>query len=287
MKLAVNRLLSPSRRFPCLVSLCFTLFILLTGCAALMGNLQQPVITFAGLQIADATLVDGTMVFNFTVRNPNAFGLRASRITYDLKLNGRHFARGQTKSGLSLPAQKVVRLQIPVAANYLEAFGSLLEMNRRGSAAYDLSGKVSVGPLTLPYRSRGTFDLPRMPKLHLEAIHVNHISLAGATVTCDLNVENPNNFDLSFKKLHYDLELGGMPFAKASAEPASAVTAKGKGIIALRFEVSFVHVGGSAHQLLMHNQTDYRIQGRIALDATHAGERLIPFNFGGKVPIVR
>ena len=257
---------------------------LFSGCGTLDQLVKKPVVSFAGLNMVDATLLDGTLLFNFNVENPNAFPIRASGIVYKLKLNGHDFVSGNLDKGISLPARTTGALQVPVAIRYLEAFDSLADMTRRGSAAYDLAGSVRFGPLSVPYRTKGTIDLPKMPKLHLDAINVSRLSLFGATLRCRLGIENPNNFNLLFKKLNYDLKLGGISFAQASAKPAAPIIAKANTTMDFSFDVSFTQLGHSAYQLLTGNKTDYHMEGRILMDTRYGGERMIPFNFGGKVP---
>ena len=258
----------------------------LAGCAALNQMVQTPQVTFDGLKIRDASLTAGTFNFNFIVNNPNPVGIRASRITYAMKLNGLDFVSGKLDQGLSLPSRGAGQMTIPVRIAYLDVFDSMMEMMRRKTAAYDISGRFYIGPVAVPFQTRGTFDLPRMPRISLESIRVEQLSLLGARLRCRLNLDNQNAFALVMQRLDYNLKLGETSFARASANPAP-VGANARSGMDLVFNVSFAQLGRTAYQLLQGGSTDYTLEGKFITDGNGKGGKLLPFKLGGKVPLIR
>ncbi len=261
--------------------------ISVNSCATLEKIIQKPTVTFSGMQLTNADLVQSTAVFNFGIDNPNPINIRANRITYDLKLNGRDFVNGRLDQGVSLSAGGTSNLQVPVTLAYLDFFDSIGQMLRTKSVDYDLTGGFTVGPFVIPYRARGTFDLPRMPKISLEAIKITKLSLFGASLNARLKMENPNAFDFLFKRLDYALNLGGKPFGQLSALPQGPVGKHSQSFINFAFDVSFAQLGHSAYQLLQGGKADYSLNGGMIFDQPGHGERKVPLNLSGRVPFLR
>lgn len=263
-----------------------TVLFLLMGCATLNQIVQKPTVAFDSLTLEDASLLQSTLNFHFKVNNPNPIGLHANRITYDLKLNGTPFTRGELDNGLSVPAASVGTLTIPVTVQYLDFFKSITDLVGRGSAAYDLTGTFAVGPLSIPFNAAGNFNLPKMPKISLENVNIQSLSLSGATLNCRLAMDNPNAFDLLFKQLSYNLKLGNISFARANALPDTTLGQQGRSRINLGVDVSFADIGRAAYQLLVGNSSSYSIDGQMLMAAPGTGDRTIPFSASGNVPFI-
>lgn len=259
----------------------------LNSCATLDQIIQKPTATFSHMTVTNADLMQANMVFNINVSNPNPINIRASRITYDLKLNGRNFVAGELDQGMTLAGGSTSKLSIPVTLQYLDFFESLTQMWQAKGADYALTGGFSVGPFRIPYQARGNFDLPKMPKFSMETIQIENFSLAGARLNCRLKMDNPNAFDLLFKSLQYDLNLGGISFAQASALAKGAIAGKSNTVVNLALDVSFAQLGMSAYQLLTGDNGDFTLDGGMVLDAPAGGEHVVPFKLAGKVPFSR
>ena len=272
---------------PIRTAVLFMAIVVLTGCASLNQFVQKPAATFHSVDITKADLVQSTAVFNFDVYNPNAFGIRARRITYDLKLNGMNFVKGQLDQGIELPAGATNQLQVPITLPYLDFYKSMAQLWRTKSADYALTGGFDVGPFTIPFQAHGTFNLPKMPRVSLETVKIQSFSPLGARLSCQLRLDNPNAFDLLFNRLDYQLDLGGLPFAKASALPQSPIGRNSSSVIDLAFNVSFSQLGRSAYQLLRGSKAAYTLNGGLVFDRPDHGEQKIPINLSGKVPFIR
>ena len=262
-------------------------FAALNSCATLEQMIQKPTVSFSGMHMTNADLVQGTAVFNFNVNNPNPIAIGASRITYDLKLNGRNFVNGELDQGITLAAGGTSILEVPVSMAYLDFYQSLAQVWRAKSADYALTGGFNVGPFVIPFQAHGTFELPKMPKIALEAIEVRKISLTGATLNGRIKLDNPNGFDLLFKRMDYTLNLGGTSFGKASALPQGPIGKNSNSVVNFSFDVSFAQLGRSAYQLLQGTKADYTMDGGFIFDQHNHGERKVPFNLSGWVPFLR
>jgi LEA14-like dessication related protein len=270
--------------FPLVV---LTAALALNGCATLDRIIQKPTATFSHMTVTNADLMQSNIVFYLNVTNPNPINIRASRITYDLKLNGRNFVAGELDQGMTLAGGSTSKLSIPITLQYLDFFESLTQMWKTKGADYALTGGFSVGPFRIPYQAHGNFDLPKMPKFSMETIQIENFSLAGARLNCRLKMDNPNAFDLLFKRLVYNLNLGGTSFAQASALTKGPIAGKSSSVVNFALNVSFAQLGMSAYKLLEGDKGDFELDGGMVLDAPMGGEHVIPFKLAGQVPFSR
>jgi hypothetical protein len=168
---------------------------------------------------------------------------------------------------------------------YLDFFKSAAQLWRSKKANYALSGGFDVGPFTIPFQAHGVFDLPQMPNIRLEAIHIQKFTLLGATLNCRLEMDNPNAFDFLIKRLDYNLKLAGTSFIQASALPHGPIGKHSRTPVNLTFDVSFAQLGWSAYQLLQGAKANYTLIGGLIVDRPNGGECNLPFNLSGKVPL--
>lgn len=258
----------------------------LAGCATLEQMIQKPTATFSGMRITSADLFKSTAVFNFDIHNPNPLNLRSGRISYDLKLNGRNFVKGQLDQGVMLPAGGTGTLQVPVTMAYLDFFDSMTRLWSAHRADYALTGGITVGPFIIPFQAHGVLDLPEMPKISLESIAVRKLTLSGATLQCSIQMDNPNAFDLLFKKMDYALSLGGASLGRASTVSPGPIAKNGKSNVGLALDISFAQLGRSIFQLLQGTKADYKLDGGLIFDQPEIGESIVPFRLSGQAPLL-
>lgn len=261
--------------------------LLLMGCAALEQVIQKPSVAFDGLDLQDPSLLESTLNFRFKINNPNPIGLHASRITYNLNLNGSKFADGRLDQGMSIPSKSTGIMSIPVTVAYLDFLDSITSMIHKQKAAYDLSGSVTVGPVDIPFKAKGSFKLPRLPKISLASVKIDQVSLSGASLVCRLQMDNPNNFDVLLKQLDYAFKLGDSRIASANVTPDKFLGRKGQSQFDLRLNLSFADIGYAGYQLLKGTGSKYQFDGKMLVDSPTLGEHLVPFNASGKVPFIR
>jgi LEA14-like dessication related protein len=259
----------------------------LSGCTTLEQMIQQPTATFSGMQITDADLFKSTAVFSFDIDNPNPVNIRTKRITYDLQLNGKDFVSGKLDQGATLTAGGTSTLKIPVTMTYLDFFDSMSQLWSARKADYALTGGFAVGPFIIPFQAHGVLDLPKTPKLSLESIKIQKLSLAGATLQCQVKMDNPIAFDLLFKKMDYTLSLGGTSLGRASALSPGPIGKNSKSTIPLALEVSFTQLGRSAYQLLQGTRADYKLDGGLVFDRPGNADSKVPFNLTGRTALLR
>jgi LEA14-like dessication related protein len=270
-----------------LVAACLTAAMTLGSCAFLNQMAETPTVSFSGLRLLDASLLESTLDFRFKIDNPNPVTLHTGKISYNLKLNGKQFARGRLDQGIILPAGNATLLSVPVLVRYLDVYETMAEMVRARQTAYDMNGTLDIGPLRIPIQARGVLELPQLPTLSLEAVHIRQMSFSGASLNCQLKIDNPNAFDLAVKKFDYKLQLGDLPIAQASGQPTAPVPQSGSSVIGISFDVSFARLGRSAYDLFQRPESTYRIDGRMLFDAPTGGIKIVPFTTFGKITMKR
>jgi LEA14-like dessication related protein len=134
------------------------------GCATLDSIIQKPTATFAGIQFTDADLLQAKAVLNFNVTNPNVLNIRASRISYDLKINGRDFVAGELDHGITLVGGSTSILSIPFSIQYLDFFESLAQCGKPKALTMHFLEDSPLGPSGFPYKPTAVLSCPKCPK---------------------------------------------------------------------------------------------------------------------------
>lgn len=154
---ALYRMLSP---------LLLPVLIALSGCATPVQDLiKSPVVELRAVQVVGLGFNSQTFLLSFDISNPNSFGLPVRSVSYALKLDGQHFASGQTASEFSVPANGETRFGISVDLNLLQTAPRLLSIVRqstRKDVSYELDGRLAVDVPLAPavsFRNTGSIRL--------------------------------------------------------------------------------------------------------------------------------
>lgn len=103
------------------------------------------------------------------------------------------------------------------------------------------------------------------PKVTFLAASITRLSMRGIDLMIDVNVENPNSFDLNFAKMDYELVASGMPIARG--ELASKVHIPGEGQHVVHVPVT---INGDYAVKLMRDLIAKPSQPPIAFLTAHA-----------------
>ncbi|MBM4253883.1 MAG: LEA type 2 family protein [Deltaproteobacteria bacterium] len=69
------------------------------------------------------------------------------------------------------------------------------------------------------------------PRVTFLAASITKLSLRGIDLVIDINVENPNSFDLNFAKIDYQLVASGMPVARGELASKVQIPAEGQHVV--------------------------------------------------------
>lgn len=135
----------------------------LSACASISDKLvSTPRVELRSVQVIGLGFKSQTFLLSFDVANPNPFPLPVRSVGYGVKLNGQHFASGETASEFTIPADGDAQFAISVDLNLLQTAPQLLSIVRDGvrqDIRYELEGRLGIDiPLipSLRYRNSGT-----------------------------------------------------------------------------------------------------------------------------------
>ena len=132
------------------------LAMLLSACASLPENLlQAPDVQLRDIKATKLGFGAQTFVLTFDAANTNGIAIPVRNVGYTLKLDGRHFASGETATEFSIPARGSSQFEISVDLDLLSSAPQLMSLIRDRSRD------------DIPYRLEGRFgvDLPLVPEL--------------------------------------------------------------------------------------------------------------------------
>jgi len=69
------------------------------------------------------------------------------------------------------------------------------------------------------------------PKVTFLAASITKLSMRGIDLMIDVNVENPNGFDLNFAKMNYQLVAAGMPVARGELASKVNIPSEGQHVV--------------------------------------------------------
>ncbi len=132
------------------------------------------------------------------------------------------------------------------------------------------------------------------PRVTLADVRVVQLGITGGTARVELEVENPNRFDLSVRTLAYRLEVaegpageGGeerwLPLAEEE-EVARDLTAPAGRTVRVEIPVEFQYraLGAAVRSFLADGEIRYRVRGTVRVDGP-LGERRLPFASNGRM----
>ncbi|MFC1502380.1 LEA type 2 family protein [bacterium] len=261
------------------------LLVLFVGCAALQELIQKPSLKYEKMTAKDVSLFQSTLLFHFTLTNPNPIGAKIRNIVYNIKFNDKEFAKGNLDKGVYLAARGSSDLELPVTVTYLDLFGTVADFLTSDQVRYDLSGSVGIGPFDLPYHTEGEIPIPKLPKISLQDVRISKLSLTGATMKVSLGLENNNAFAVNIDQIQYRIKLAGIPFAEGIAETISNLNENGHSALEIPLTISFVKMGQSTYNLLTKSASDYELSGDMIFQIPGIGEKKFEFKKTGKIKL--
>jgi LEA14-like dessication related protein len=257
------------------------------GCATLVDQqlVDRPVVTFEGMSLENVSLFESKPVFSFKVKNPNPMGINIKNIAYNFKLNDRKFIRGVTDKSIRLKPVTAETLSLAITFNYSDLFESSAELSQRDKVEYDLSGAIRVGPFAVPYRTRGTIQVPILPQISLKQVDISNFSMTEtSSMIFVLYLENPNAFPIQLDALNYDIRVGGKNFAKGRANKLF-IDKNGNLNLEIPVSAKFYEMNWSLDNMLTGSSAEYELTGEMIFYSSGTGRKHFPFYETGKTPV--
>ena len=264
-----------------------TILTLAWGCAGVRNLMKPPEVKFHQVSTRQLSLTEGTFLFEFHVTNPNPLGIVVDQAVYRLKVNDQEVGHGTLDQHLSVAAGQSAPITVPLNLNFLNVIQSVADLAKVRSLPYELSGRLSSGPLTVPFQARGDLPLPQLPGLRLHEVRIKKLNLTGADLEIDLEIDNPNAFELAPTGLKCRLLLDGEAAVEALSSRLTPIGQDRTQRITLAAGLDYSRLGRSLHRLLSGRAIPYELTGRLMLVTAGNKETPLPIHLKGEIPLLR
>ena len=271
--------------------------IWLFGCATVQEmaekTFEKPKLSVEGARVQKLSFEDVTMLFDIRIENPNIFGLSLAGLTYDFKLNDNLFFKGEENTGISIPAQDVSVVQLPLTFRYDNVYKTIRGLDKSDKTRYGIDLELAFDIPVIGFRPfslshYGEFPLPKLPSLTVDSIKLEKLTVSQADLSLNLKVKNPNVFAFAVNKMNYNLVVSEQEWLNGFSEVATNVAAKQESIISFPISLKFLQIGRTVFTLLNSGkELDYQLKGgfKIAPALSLIPEIELPFDESGKIPL--
>jgi LEA14-like dessication related protein len=253
--------------------------LILTSCAtleqvsqALEG--QKPSAKVEGLRLTGLDMNGVDLTFDVGVDNPNPVGISLAALDYDLKLFGSSFLQGAQPMGMKVAASGKSQVQVPVRLGFQQLLNSYRQLKGAEQVGYELDLGMGfevpvLGKVRVPASYQGQLPIPEMPSVSLKSVDVDQLTLSGAKLLLELQVDNPNSFSLLLDKLDYNLKLNGYDVGGGVVNQAARVQQDGRGVISLPLSLDFAQAGMGLYKALLGKGVSYDLSGLMQASSSN------------------
>jgi LEA14-like dessication related protein len=216
----------------------------LCGCSVLGDVLGRPTVESVKPRITAIGLDGVNLVFDIAVHNPYITPLNSPRFRYGLDIEERPLIQSQETAVANLPARGVGTVSLPVHLKYAEVMAIYRELSTAKQFRYKLHGAFLLTAMDrtmeLPVSHQGTLPVLRAPQFSNFNVRMSDLTLRGATVTVEAEMQNPNSFAVGLGDLGYGLSLGETRVGALTAATADSIPSDGTGRITLKGRIESV-----------------------------------------------
>jgi len=246
----------------------------LSGCAELAKHAEtiKPTARLTGTRLANINFEQAELVFDMDVVNQNPVAINLAGLNYDLKIENQSLLSGVTAQGLEIKPASTSTVQLPVTLKFDDLRKLPGELWQQDSFAYQLDTEIVVdlpiiGNYAIPLSKSGELPVPKMPVIKVKGVKVKSLSFAAAEVVAQVEIDNPNAFDLAFSDFDYQLNMNQQNWGQGNISQRSSISQKAKGTIEIPLKLNIMSMGQTAYQLLSSKQPlEYQLKGAISLD---------------------
>lgn len=269
--------------------------LMLSSCATLeqvsqMLEGQKPSASVEGMRLTGLDMNGVDLTFDVGVDNPNPVGISLAALDYDLKLFGSSFLQGDQPMGMKVAANGKSQVQVPVRLGFQQLLNSYRQLKGADEVGYELDLGMGfevpvLGKVRVPASYQGQLPIPEMPSVSLKSVDVDQLTLSGAKLLLELQVDNPNSFSLLLDKLDYNLKLNGYDVGGGVVNQAARVQQDGRGKISLPLSLDFAQAGMGLYKALLGNGVSYDLSGLMQASSSNPvlSGFTIPLNKKGSV----
>ncbi|MCU7795503.1 MAG: LEA type 2 family protein [Candidatus Thiodiazotropha sp. (ex Myrtea spinifera)] len=254
--------------------------ISLSGCATLeqVGQVlegQKPTAQVNGVRLTSLDFEGMDLAFDVQVDNPNPVGISLAGLDYDLSLLGSRFLKGDQPMGMRLAANGNSSVEVPMRLGFQQLLSTYQQLKGADSAGYQLDLGMGfdvpvLGRVRVPVSYQGEFPVPKMPDVKVRSLDVQQLSMSGAKLTMQLEVDNPNAFSLLLNQLNYDVKLNGYNVGSGLMGRAVNLQQGSPGVINLPLSLDFAQAGMGLYKALLGSGISYDLSGSMEASSSNA-----------------
>jgi LEA14-like dessication related protein len=140
------------------------IFLLLSACAALRGELAPPDVALSGLRMGPGDGMYQTLLVDLMITNPNSAAMKFNAISYRVRIEGRDLVSGTSREPLEIAAGATQKYTVPATISLMSGFGLVRDLlaKAKNNIAYELNATLEPdGLFSLPVtvKKADTFSL--------------------------------------------------------------------------------------------------------------------------------
>jgi len=261
---------------------------LMCGCAILRMAIEKPTVDFQDFNITDIDFTSITTAFNFKITNPNPIGIRVDGFEYQFLIEGNQFLSGNNPNSVGLAARGESIVSIPIMLKYIDVYEVVTALvKNKGIIPYTISGKfffnTPIGRIPIPFNKSGELPVLKMPKIDLESISLENLSLTKADIVFNLKFENPNIFAIALDNFSYNLSLNNQQLAEGITEHTQ-ITEDSTSTLQIPISLNFLEIGRTVYSMLTQKAVNYKLKGSVNL-VTPFKKIDLPYEQLGKIDL--
>jgi len=118
------------------------------------------------------------------------------------------------------------------------------------------------------------------PHVELAGVAVTGLGMSGGSLKVELDVYNPNGYDIRGDRLTAELYLEDTHFGELSHGSVFELRAEKHTLLEIPMQFTWEGVGAAARGLLARGSVSYRLEGRLMIDAPGGDKRVTVGNSG-------
>ena len=237
--------------------ICMMFIVLLSGCSALQKTMDvhKPKASVTGVSIESLSTEAVTLLVDVKVTNPNSFVLKTAGFDLDLLVNKHNIATiNQPDASLSLPAKGSNSVRLPVTLTFDQVINSVGDLADKTELNYAVEGKVAVnlpvlGSFDMPVNYAGVLPIPKQPAIAFKNLNVDSIGFSGVKLSVDLDITNPNRFNVNLSNVRYQLRTEGRSLGEGKIQNIDLLKGKTQRL-SIPLSIGMSDMGSSLYRLL-------------------------------------
>ncbi|MDR0556572.1 MAG: LEA type 2 family protein [Treponema sp.] len=257
---------------------------------------KDPVISLNSVELTERAFTGVDGLCKITVENPYSAAIPFPHIEWELFIADAKLTTGAIESDASIKSKSAVIADVPFHVDYADlyaAIASVKDASKNGAketgfkivltAAFNLP---VLGEKKLPLEVEGTMPLLQAPRFSGMALSIGKIDFTGITLNCNVDVENPNAFEIPFPNIDWDYSVNNNSFVKGGVERAAPVAALSVSPVAIQVDVKYADLYDLFQSLLAAGEAEgvLTLVSDLAAIPAFAGETLT-LNLAGKLPL--